>query len=794
MDGILSTGVSTVQLPPATGFPAASSLPNTYSLLSLLIGSQEDSDGDGGHQAQRWSSFIGIIVAICGNILISFALNIQRYAHVRIEREAEGERVRMRSRRHVSTSTYGSTDVPYRDDPGDNSNETFGATQNGRERSDDQDRSYQDYDTENEDPDMQQSILSDQTVRPGDKDLAETYRANYLHSPYWWAGIVLMTLGEMGNFLAYGFAPASIVSPLGVVALISNCVIAPFMLKEKFRQQDLWGVLIAITGAVVVVLSAETSETKIGPHEIWVMITKWEFELYLGLTAALIITLMCLSGKYGNRTILIDLGLVGLFGGYTALSTKGVASLLSFTLWHVITFPISYLLAAVLICSALMQIRYINRALQRFDSTQVIPTQFVLFTLAVIIGSAVLYRDFESTTKSRAMKFVGGCALTFLGVYFITSGRSRNEDEYSEGEEEDEEAEVGFVNGQRYRDTEDEPRALDQHMRKPGDTALENRHQSRSTRASFQSASSEGDDLNTPKGLLSPAGSDNEESISEDSLSQDLASSPPQPQSLIDNPWDSPEGTLKTTISDPLVHKSIPTTPPGSQTRVAQFSPILFRFPVAPSPEDAGQNSDTHSHPARSPQPSADIRTPENRRRSTPRTPQSSVRNSVQLRLTPAPLIAPLSSTLSAVVADSLRRGEGSPGRHQRSKSVRVRRLGSAPLIVGETNGDSGENGYDTEYSVDGRHVHSSAVTVTPGSSRVNSNREVPRVNTTAADAIQINTKADADTSTKRLRSFSDSLSGGLAWLGGTLRRPRKSEGVVPTQSGGNESSEGDDS
>jgi drug/metabolite transporter (DMT)-like permease len=123
-----------------------------------------------------------------------------------------------------------------------------------------------------------------------------------------------MCLGEIGNFMAYGFAPASIVSPLGVVALISNCVIAPIMLKEKFRQRDAWGVLIAIAGAVVVVLSASSSEEKIGPHDIWVMITRWEFELYLGLTACLIIALMWVSHMYGSRTILIDVGLVALFG------------------------------------------------------------------------------------------------------------------------------------------------------------------------------------------------------------------------------------------------------------------------------------------------------------------------------------------------------------------------------------------------------------------------------------------------------------------------------------------------
>lgn len=76
-----------------------------------------------------------------------------------------------------------------------------------------------------------------------------------------------------------------------------------------------------------------------------------------------------------------------------------------------------------------MQIRYVNKALQRFDSTQVIPIQFVMFTLCVILGSAVLYRDFEETTAKQAGKFIGGCLLTFFGVFLITSGREQSEDD-----------------------------------------------------------------------------------------------------------------------------------------------------------------------------------------------------------------------------------------------------------------------------------------------------------------------------------------------------------------------------
>ncbi|KAI5806460.1 magnesium transporter, partial [Peziza echinospora] len=217
----------------------------------------------------------------------------------------------------------------------------------------------------------------------------------YLSSPWWWSGFILMLFGEFGNFLAYGFAPASIVSPLGVVALISNCMIAPLLLKEPFRGRDLGGVIVSIIGAVVVVSSSAPEEVKLGPDQIIDAISQPAFLIYFLITSVMILVLIPLSTTYGSKLILIDLGLVALFGGFTVLSTKGFSSLLSSSLYHIFTMPIAYVFAIVLVGTAVLQIKYINRALQRFDSTQVIPTQFVLFTLSVIIGSGILYRDFE---------------------------------------------------------------------------------------------------------------------------------------------------------------------------------------------------------------------------------------------------------------------------------------------------------------------------------------------------------------------------------------------------------------
>jgi drug/metabolite transporter (DMT)-like permease len=59
----------------------------------------------------------------------------------------------------------------------------------------------------------------------------------------------------------YAFAPASVVAPLGTVALIANCFIAPLMLHEKFRKKDVLAIGLSIIGAVTIVLSSK-SENK----------------------------------------------------------------------------------------------------------------------------------------------------------------------------------------------------------------------------------------------------------------------------------------------------------------------------------------------------------------------------------------------------------------------------------------------------------------------------------------------------------------------------------------------------
>lgn len=124
-----------------------------------------------------------------------------------------------------------------------------------------------------------------------------------------------------------------------------------------------------------------------------------------------------------ETTIFVNLGLVALYGSYTVLATKGVSSMLSITLYQMLRYWITHILLFVLIASAVMQIKYLNRALQRFDSTTVIPTQFVLFTISAIVGSAVIYKDFDQVDPALLVSFILSCVTEFFGVYLITTNR-----------------------------------------------------------------------------------------------------------------------------------------------------------------------------------------------------------------------------------------------------------------------------------------------------------------------------------------------------------------------------------
>lgn len=415
----------------------------------------------------------------------------------------------------------------------------------------------------------------------------------------------------------------------------------------------------------------------------------------------------------------------------------------------------------------MMQIRYINRALQRFDSTQVIPTQFVAFTLSVIIGSAVLYRDFESTTLPQALEFVGGCALTFFGVYLITSGRERDE---ADSVVEDEEQRIEYVYGERYTDYaaySDEDQPLDHHTSDRGIA----RRTSTTGNLIDEDGLEDDHEIHTPRAHLSSTAS-SIPSISD--ASSLIKSGAHSPQSYPPNPWSSSYQEGDHVSAEPATIVPRPETPPEAGTPQTK---VLLRFPSAPGLAET-QPPRTPRTPTQSPNRSSPAKQD---------TLRSRIRGSfgsktpLALRFSPGPLLPPLSGGLSAVVADSLRRGEGSSDkRRTRSTSRKVGeyRRRTLPVLSGgpshafhEQGGDEfvGPSAQPQQDQFGGPLDRTSFLKRVPGlhsASRTNSQ-----------DVIQTVAHAPGAQETpeiQRGRSLSDTWSESLGRLGESVRAWRR--------------------
>ncbi|KAI8370513.1 magnesium transporter NIPA-domain-containing protein [Radiomyces spectabilis] len=321
----------------------------------------------------RKDLLIGISLSIGGNILISVALNVQKLAHNRISQQQYRTRLAsVEAGSRAAASKYdGFTNSP---------------------------------NAENKELEVPQ----------------------YLRSKIWWFGFSLMAIGELGNFIAYGFAPASTIAPLGTTTLISNAILAPILLYEPFRGRDVLGIMFAVMGAAGVIFSSRNKDIPLSPELVVEALTQASSVIFYCITCILICLLSVRSSRKADRNIFVDLGLVAVYGAYTVLATKALSSMLNLTLYKLFMYPVSYILITVVLVTALMQIKFLNRALQHFDSTSVVPTQFVLFTLSAIVGSAIIYHDFDGYDLNELLRFMISCILEFYGVYLVTTKRQQH--------------------------------------------------------------------------------------------------------------------------------------------------------------------------------------------------------------------------------------------------------------------------------------------------------------------------------------------------------------------------------
>lgn len=244
---------------------------------------------------------------------------------------------------------------------------------------------------------------------------------SYLYEPWWWAGMVTMITGEIANFAAYAFAPAILVTPLGALSIIFSAVLAHFILKEKLHAFGVLGCILCVVGSVTIVLHAPAEKNIHSVKELWHLATQPGFIIYACLVLIVVGVLIFLVPRYGKTHMVVFIGICSLMGSLTVTSVTavGIALKLSFGGSNQFVYFQPWFFGLIMAVSGIMQIVYLNRALDTFNTAVVSPVYYVMFTTLTILASMIMYKEWDSQNGSQIATEVCGFVTILAGTFLL---------------------------------------------------------------------------------------------------------------------------------------------------------------------------------------------------------------------------------------------------------------------------------------------------------------------------------------------------------------------------------------
>ncbi|XP_076629504.1 magnesium transporter spict isoform X1 [Colletes latitarsis] len=246
----------------------------------------------------------------------------------------------------------------------------------------------------------------------------------YLKEWVWWVGLLSMGIGEASNFAAYMFAPASLVTQLGALSVLISAVLASKYLDERLNLLGKIGCLLCILGSTILVLHAPKEEEIRTLNELLDKIKNPGFIVYvLVIIICSLLIIFHFGPVCGKQNIIVYICLCSSIGSLTVMSCKGLGLALKETINGFNGFAnwlTWFFLFSVILCIS-VQMNYLNRSLDLFETTIVTPIYYVFFTTLVIIASAILFREWENMSAEDILGSFCGFFTVIIAIFLLNA-------------------------------------------------------------------------------------------------------------------------------------------------------------------------------------------------------------------------------------------------------------------------------------------------------------------------------------------------------------------------------------
>lgn len=127
--------------------------------------------------------------------------------------------------------------------------------------------------------------------------------------------------------------------------------------------------------------------------------------------------------RYGQKNVLFYITVCATLGSFTVMGCKGVGTAIKATVRGENEFTnwLTYVLIGVVVTCILLQLNYLNKALDTFNTAVVTPIYYVFFTSCVIIGSACLYQELFKMAPLDIVGDLCGFLVIVAGIFLLNA-------------------------------------------------------------------------------------------------------------------------------------------------------------------------------------------------------------------------------------------------------------------------------------------------------------------------------------------------------------------------------------
>lgn len=270
-------------------------------------------------------------------------------------------------------------------------------------------------------------------------------------------GVLLLFVGSLVDFAAFGFAPATIISCMGSLTLVLNMILAPIIVGESVSVKDFVVNVIVIIGTLISVWFGPHDTPAYDLDDLTGLLHESSFLMYQGIFCTWLVCLLLVwldlrnnnnndSEEEEDSKVLLSLdqltrqrllrfsypALAGTIGGLTAAYAKAAVELIKTSILggdNQFAYLGTYVIVTILIVCVVLQIRFLNAGLQRYEAMYVVPVYQVFWIISGILAGMFYFHEINELSQNEVKLFAFGAVISITGIVIHSKRTSSSDDE-----------------------------------------------------------------------------------------------------------------------------------------------------------------------------------------------------------------------------------------------------------------------------------------------------------------------------------------------------------------------------